>query len=378
MRTWLAASGVLSVVFLSACGGGGISSGGAGDTVAPGVPTAPQTYTVSTKQYTVNAKSGSAPSVTMNVISVPGLPATGGIAVAKDGALWWETPVGDFSGEMVRVQGKNVMTVPFDPNTPGSPGVEMTATPDGLVWGSSGFEDGMGGFSDNYFAASAGSSSVIHNTPVAVGPDMISGPDGNMWFAGSVVHPPDSAAEVGNSAGFLKAFGNDDFVRFGPITVGPDKMLWVFAGTYADSPNAFYHYSTSGTLLGTVPLSRNVDTVVDDVTGPDGAIWAVGKDNFNNAEILRITTNGQETVYPYAASGVLGRITVGGDGALWFTDNAGNVGRITTSGSITLYPLPSGLAGEQITGPLTSPGCGNSELFVATVGGPVIQLIIKT
>src|SRR5690242_6894361 len=100
MRTWLAATGVLSVAFLSACGGGGSSIGGTGTTVAPGAPTAPQTYTVFTKQYIVNAKSGSAPSVTMNVISVPGLSANGGVAVAKDATLWWETPVGDFSGEM--------------------------------------------------------------------------------------------------------------------------------------------------------------------------------------------------------------------------------------------------------------------------------------
>src|SRR5437879_4128977 len=38
---------------------------------------------------------------------------------------------------------------------------------------------------------------------------------------------------------------------------------------------------------------------------------------------------------------VIGAITSGPDGNLWFTENIGNrIGRITTAGDITEYPLP--------------------------------------
>jgi virginiamycin B lyase len=41
-------------------------------------------------------------------------------------------------------------------------------------------------------------------------------------------------------------------------------------------------------------------------------------------------------------------ITVGTDGALWFTETAGyNIGRITTGGAITEYSLPSGCTQPQ-------------------------------
>lgn len=72
--------------------------------------------------------------------------------------------------------------------------------------------------------------------------------------------------------------------------------------------------------------------------GPDGALWftetVAGK-------IGRITTSGVITEYaiPTANSYPLG-ITTGPDGALWFTEVYGQkIGRITTDGSVTEYPV---------------------------------------
>src|ERR1700722_7773061 len=86
--------------------------------------------------------------------------------------------------------------------------------------------------------------------------------------------------------------------------------------------------------------------------GPDGALWFT--ENQGN-RIGRMTTAGVYTHYevPTPRSGV-DSITVGPDGALWFTENQrNNIGRITTDGGFTEYVVttpgsgPAGIA----TGP---------------------------
>jgi virginiamycin B lyase len=70
--------------------------------------------------------------------------------------------------------------------------------------------------------------------------------------------------------------------------------------------------------------------------GPDGALWFTEYSN----KIGRITTSGAITEYPVLGyNDALNNIVAGPDGALWFT--AGSfIGRITTSGVVTLYPAP--------------------------------------
>ena len=56
----------------------------------------------------------------------------------------------------------------------------------------------------------------------------------------------------------------------------------------------------------------------------------------------------KEYTLPMKKSGPYG-ITVGPDGALWFTENAGNrIGRISTNGEITEYIVPTSDAGLSI------------------------------
>lgn len=65
--------------------------------------------------------------------------------------------------------------------------------------------------------------------------------------------------------------------------------------------------------------------------GPDGALW------FSQVfSIGRITTAGAITEYNTPGGTTTGFITVGPDGALWFTGTyANNIGRITTAGVFT-------------------------------------------
>src|SRR5580700_8622609 len=77
--------------------------------------------------------------------------------------------------------------------------------------------------------------------------------------------------------------------------------------------------------------------------GPDGALWFTEQAG-NNQNIGRITTSGAITEYlpPTYHSGP-NSIATGADGALWFTENGANqIGRITTAGVITNeFPIPT-------------------------------------
>ena len=77
----------------------------------------------------------------------------------------------------------------------------------------------------------------------------------------------------------------------------------------------------------------------DDITvGPDGALWFT-----DLSGIGRITTAGVVTQYPVPAGTGPKGIVTGPDGALWFGDNGTDaIGRMTTSGTITEYPFPAG------------------------------------
>jgi len=80
--------------------------------------------------------------------------------------------------------------------------------------------------------------------------------------------------------------------------------------------------------------------------GPDGALWFT--ETAGN-KIGRITTAGVITEYPLngrAQTGSPWDIIIGPDGAMWFTETLGNkIGRITTAGVFTEYPLPTPKSG---------------------------------
>ena len=100
------------------------------------------------------------------------------------------------------------------------------------------------------------------------------------------------------------------------------------------------HVATTGGQFIKYPLPT-VDAVPFEITiGPDGALWFT---EFVGNKIGRITTSGVITEYPIPTQGSQPYgITAGPDGALWFTEYGGdNIGRITTGGVITEYPIPT-------------------------------------
>src|SRR5262249_13996268 len=72
--------------------------------------------------------------------------------------------------------------------------------------------------------------------------------------------------------------------------------------------------------------------------GPDGALWFTNA-GFSGKKIGRITTAGTVTTFTAPVSNGQG-ITTGADGALWFADGSGHaIDRMTTAGVVTTYLL---------------------------------------
>ena len=84
--------------------------------------------------------------------------------------------------------------------------------------------------------------------------------------------------------------------------------------------------------------------------GPDGALWFTEE---NGHKIGRITVDGAITEYPTPTPfSAPNEITAGPDGALWFTEFGANppkIGRITTAGVFTEWDLPLGSGPDGIT-----------------------------
>jgi streptogramin lyase len=158
------------------------------------------------------------------------------------------------------------------------------------------------------------------------------------------------------------------------ITTGPDGNLWFIEsgsgriGRMTPS-GALSQFPVSALppadLPPGAPPSQGPESIV---AGPDGALWFTGIPG----EVGRITTSGDvsefavPSVPPPSGSSAgspnspapLTAITVGSDGALWFTGVPGEVGRMTTSGVVTEFPVPAiptpagsapGTAGSPVT-----------------------------
>jgi virginiamycin B lyase len=70
--------------------------------------------------------------------------------------------------------------------------------------------------------------------------------------------------------------------------------------------------------------------------GPDGALWFTERARYR---IGRISTDGKVTEFPLKPGTVPADITAGKDGAIWFT-TVDSIGRITTKGVVRMWPIP--------------------------------------
>jgi virginiamycin B lyase len=233
------------------------------------------------------------------------------IAAGADGALWFiasPTRIG-----RITTAGK----VTEFPISPGGP-LNIAGGPDGALWLTKGKDNAQP------VIGRMTTTGAFNEFPLAVGSscgppaytdchylwDIAAGADGALWFTES--GEPGLASKIGR------------ITTGGKITEFP-------------LPSCSLSPSTSGGCGG-----KGI------AAGPDGALWFT--EYFLN-KIGRITTGGNITEFPLPSRcGLLGcgpggsefggGITAGPDGALWFTERAGNrIGRITLAGQIREFPL---------------------------------------
>jgi virginiamycin B lyase len=109
---------------------------------------------------------------------------------------------------------------------------------------------------------------------------------------------------------------------------------------FTESVGKIGRITTAGVVTAEYPIPTASSDPLGLTVGPDGALWFT---ETNSKKIGRMTTAGVVTVeYPMPANGHAPRdIVAGPDGNLWFTEGPGNsIGRITTAGVITEFPLP--------------------------------------
>ena len=230
-------------------------------------------------------------------------------------------------------------------------------------------------------SASARPDSLVSYPVTFPGHDITTGPDGAMWFTS------DTDGQIGRLAtdgAFTSYPTGHAFVR--GITASPDGALWFTAGDCAPScTTTIGRMSIAGIVTSTYALPRASVIGREIVTGPDGALWFTAVSAccapIARDVIGRITTAGRLRVFPlpsgqglansgaitsgphrlwfiepdaigrigargrfsspFAAPGADGDITVGPDGALWYSAGDGAIGRITRRGHITVYPIPA-------------------------------------
>jgi virginiamycin B lyase len=135
-------------------------------------------------------------------------------------------------------------------------------------------------------------------------------------------------------------------------------------------PSSIDRITTSGTYV------NYTDPSLDDASGitlgPDGAMWFTntGASGVGGGSIGRISASGTITHYTNATVDGPSDITVGPDGALWFTNFDNNsIGRITTSGAITNY------TNDTINGPSGITAGSDGALWFTNYNGGTIGRI---
>jgi virginiamycin B lyase len=155
------------------------------------------------------------------------------------------------------------------------------------------------------------------------------GPDGAMWFSEAV------ANKIGRvtTAGVITEFGGLTGSFPDGIVTGPDGNLWFVEFTGAQMVGRM---TPSGTLTE-FPLGGNPQGIASAA----GFLWI--PQNTGNAIVQMNPAGVIVNTFPLPGTRSPRHITLGPDGALWFTEPAtpGRIGRITTAGAITEFLIPT-------------------------------------
>jgi len=208
--------------------------------------------------------------------------------------------------------------------------------------------------------------------------DLIAGADGRLWLAGG-----SGVTRVGADFSLASYSSGGSFA----LANGPDGNIWYTGGqTGLATVSTATGAVTERNLPGENPPFPSIVLFV--TTGADGNLWLTGATYNGSLEspadwnwIGRYTPSGEFTEYRFPAPTglpLLGRITAGPDGNVWFTEPGdydhpgGKIGRIDRNGNVTEFATPT--AGSMPSGITAGPD-GNiwfTEPAVGKVGKLVL------
>jgi streptogramin lyase len=190
-------------------------------------------------------------------------------------------------------------------------------------------------------AAPLGEVRLIPSTLLASG--LAAGPEGEMWVTAG-----ESTARVTTGEPTVLTLLNTSQLPAGAIVAGSDGNMWfVRAG--------------AGTEIGRLSPAGEITEFNAGAThrprrmtlGPDGSVWYTAGisgakklgEEYESSAIGRITPAGQVSEFTAGLSSkpLLGQITTGPDGDLWFVNDGSpySIGRVTPAGEITEFPFVS-------------------------------------
>jgi len=190
---------------------------------------------------------------------------------------------------------------------------------------------------------------------------LVAGPDGALWVA------EDGA--IGRVAidGTIKEFPLPDSAAAYSITLGSDGNLWFMeADALAANANNIGRITPAGAItVFPIPITFQVQGTI--VAGVDGALWFSLPSQGTGNAIGRMTVAGAYSQFtvPPDGPGAPGGLTVGPDGALWFSGQVGSVGRLALDGTVTQFPFPTPSSGYPAAGITTG---ADGALWLTTYG----------
>lgn len=241
----------------------------------------------------------------------------------------------------------------------------VAAGPDGAAY----FGNGANGTGSNLYRFASGA--LAQTSPAAPPNGYDSGggvygisvtPSGSVYWLSAYLGPsfaPNIQVECGGAgtAALCESVAVDE----------PTSMLVDAAGTFWLGGLSFEgggQIATSAQSTGTFAAA-----VMQLVNGPGGAVWGVLQTSTESSTadaIGKFAVSGSSIQlaadYPLPQGSSIGSMTVGSDGAFWFTDYRRNaIGRMDKSGALKEYPLPE-------SGALGAGWYGQSQIATACDG----------
>ncbi|MDH4216744.1 MAG: hypothetical protein OEV23_07640, partial [Gallionella sp.] len=199
---------------------------------------------------------------------------------------------------------------------------------------------------------------------------IVSGPNGNMWF---VEGNGNKIAKI-TTAGVITEYANTAGGWPQDLAVGPDGNIWFTdQGITGGGDPAFNANGAIGKLdIATGIITKypllTANTQANFITlGPDGAMWFTQSNGIDTAPasgsnlVARITMAGVITEFPNTGGAF---ITTGSDGNLWLTAPGTGIGKLTTAGVQTMFAIPSATLN-----PFSITAGPDGNLWFSEVGG---------